>query len=138
MIKGEKVKNVFILLVSFVGFNVHAQVPISEKIVCEIERSAVNFDEIVKETLQFKIIMSGPHNGEYGQVDLKSQLLPSYKIKFEKILGGATDELTLTSQRGSEIVAKSSADEQQTKQVDNRFLTSDSEYQITVSCTSAR
>lgn len=108
----------------------------TESVDCVVSRGNVDTGAVTRSAMAGELRMAGPHNGEAGKVSLRSDLIPSYAIVFEKVSGGRTDESTLTSSLGRQIVAKSSIDDQQSDAVENKFVTSNGDFQISISCSS--
>ena len=107
-----------------------------EKVTCNVSRGNVDMGTVSKSVMSGTLVMDGPHNGEFGSLKLKSPMLPSYTIVFEKLSSGRTDESSLTTSLGSKVVAKSSVDTQQSAKVDNKFVTEMMDFEITISCSS--
>ncbi|MBO9665226.1 MAG: hypothetical protein J7501_00235 [Bdellovibrio sp.] len=80
--------------------------------------------------------MDGPHNGETGRVAIKSYLVPSYSVTLNKVSSGRTDEVQLVTKLNSKTIAQSSVDLQQSKEVTNKFISKNGDYQITITCLS--
>lgn len=127
-------KNIAAAMIVFASFSAMANW--TETVTCTVLRGNVDTGESSTQLATGNMRMSGPHNAEAGTVTLKSGLAPSYSIVVEKISSGRTDETSLTTKLGTKVVAMSSVDDQQSPVVENKFMTLNGDYQITVTCTS--
>lgn len=116
----------------FVNFAANASW--NEKVECTVSRVSVDTQKVTMEFVTTSMTLSGPHNGESGSVEIESQLTPSYTIKLERFSGGRNENIRLTTRLQNEIMATASGDPSITKQIANRFITANGDYEITVKC----
>lgn len=107
-----------------------------ETVECQLSRGNVDTGVVTQSVSKGVLKMAGPHNGETGRLVLKSPMLPAYSIVFEKVSSGRTDESTLTTSMGKTVFAKSSVDDQQSPTVENKFVTLNGDFQVSISCAS--
>ena len=108
----------------------------TENFQCMIRRTSIDTRETKSQMVTGKFVLDGPHNGETGKFEVTNTLTPSYRTEFVKVSDGITDHVEMTTYRGTDVVAKSSVDNQQDKTVENKFLTKQITYQVVVSCSS--
>lgn len=125
-----------LLLVSALAFSLNSFAQWTEKVECTVLRESVDTDEVSMVRVEAEMKMAGPHNGEVGSLIIKNTLAPSYTIKLEKHSGGRNDESTLTTMLGKRVMAKSTVDDAKSESVENKFITMNGDFQMTVSCTS--
>lgn len=108
----------------------------SEKIGCSVQRGSVDDLTTSSESVVAQLDMDGPHNGETGTVEIKSSLLPSYTITLNKVSSGRTDAVQLVTKLNKKMIALSSVDLQQSKEVVNKFVSKNGDYQFSITCSS--
>ena len=112
----------------------------TEIVQCKVQRKNVDFQTITEGTISDAIKMGSAQGGEQGFVELKSSLIPSYKVVLSMVSGGRSDTLTMQSSLGNQLMALSSIDGQLSNAknpIVNKFVTDNGDYEITISCTTS-
>lgn len=125
-----------LFLFALISFATSALADWTETVDCTIERGSVDELTVVSSKSSAQLQMSGPHNGETGQAVISNSLIPSYSVTYSMISSGRTDEASLVTKFGDQILALSSVDTQQSKFITNKFLTTNGDYQVTITCSS--
>lgn len=124
----------FVLALSLTLFSMTAFAGWTEKVECGVHLISVDNRSVVKDLVVAEMQMTGIHNGETGQVNLYSLLLPGYTFTFAKTASGRNDEISLSTSVQGQVVAMSSTDTERTVLVSNRFMTANGDYQVRVIC----
>lgn len=110
----------------------------TEIVTCKVKRTSVDFGTSVESTSVESMNVGGRHNAETGSVEIKSALLPSYKVTLEMLSSGRSDVLWLKTSANGELQALSSINgelDNSNNPVENKFITINGDYEVTISCT---
>ena len=125
-----------VLMIALIAASASTASAWTEVVTCDIKRNSVDYGTTATEKVSVSMRVDGAHNAETGVAKIVSSLAPSYDVVLEMLSSGRSDTLALQSSQGGKILALSSVDGQMTNsKIENKFVTSNGDYEITISCT---